>query len=121
METAGSQGIGIDLTWSPSIITSSLTFFQFIAGEAQIVGPKRIQVKTSSGSEEITFNQIVIATGSRPAVLTLPLGWLRLTNGSAVALFFFYLSFNFISKQNRQHELEANLYTIEKLHVFERD
>jgi dihydrolipoamide dehydrogenase len=37
----------------------------FIAGEAKFVGPKTLQV----GSKQIGFNQLVIATGSRPTKL----------------------------------------------------
>jgi len=41
----------------------------FIAGDAKFTGPKSIDVKSSSGTTTIQFNQIVIATGSRPAKL----------------------------------------------------
>jgi dihydrolipoamide dehydrogenase len=42
---------------------------QFIAGEAKLTGPKTLEVKTSSGVNTLSFNQIVIATGSRPTQL----------------------------------------------------
>jgi len=42
---------------------------QFIAGDAKFTGPKILEVKTASGIQQVTFNQIVIATGSRPAAL----------------------------------------------------
>ena len=40
-----------------------------IVGDAKFTGPKSLDVKTSSGTTSLTFNQIVIATGSRPAKL----------------------------------------------------
>lgn len=40
-----------------------------IAGDAKFTGPKALEVKTKSGTDTITFNQCVIATGSRPASL----------------------------------------------------
>jgi dihydrolipoamide dehydrogenase len=40
---------------------------EFVAGEAQFLTPKTLEVKTSQGLERWTFNQIVLATGSRPA------------------------------------------------------
>jgi dihydrolipoamide dehydrogenase len=42
---------------------------QVIAGEARFTGPKTLEVKTPSGVTQLSFNQIVIATGSRPASL----------------------------------------------------
>ena len=41
----------------------------FIAGDAKFTGPKTMDVKTSSGTQTISFNQCVVATGSRPAAL----------------------------------------------------
>lgn len=41
----------------------------FIAGEARFTGPKSLDVKTSEGVSQVTFNQCVIATGSRPSQL----------------------------------------------------
>lgn len=41
----------------------------FVSGEAQFVGPKKIKVKSTKGSEEIEADNFVIATGSRPVVL----------------------------------------------------
>jgi dihydrolipoamide dehydrogenase len=41
----------------------------FIAGDAKFVGPKKLEVNTASGVSQITFNQCVIATGSRPTAL----------------------------------------------------
>jgi dihydrolipoamide dehydrogenase len=41
----------------------------FIAGEARFTGPKTLEVKSASGVSQVSFNQIVIATGSRPAQL----------------------------------------------------
>lgn len=38
-----------------------------IAGDAKFTGPKSLEVKTPSGVTQLTFNQCVIATGSRPA------------------------------------------------------
>ena len=43
-----------------------------ISGEAQFTGPKTLTVKTASGTDTITFNTCVIATGSRPMKLPLP-------------------------------------------------
>lgn len=42
---------------------------QFVAGEAKFTGPKSLEVKTATGVQQYTFNQCVIATGSRPAAL----------------------------------------------------
>ncbi len=42
---------------------------QFIAGSARFVGPKVLEIKTSTNTQQLTFNQIVIATGSRPTLL----------------------------------------------------
>ncbi len=41
----------------------------FIAGEAQFLTPRSLQVKTVSGTVQLSFQQIVIATGSSPAEL----------------------------------------------------
>lgn len=38
----------------------------FIAGDARFTGPKSLDVKTSSGTTSLSFNQCVIAAGSRP-------------------------------------------------------
>lgn len=46
----------------------------FIAGDAKITGPKALEVKTSQGTQTVTFNQLVVATGSRPATLPASLG-----------------------------------------------
>jgi dihydrolipoamide dehydrogenase len=40
-----------------------------VAGDAKFTGPKAMEVKTDSGVVSITFNQCVIATGSRPTKL----------------------------------------------------
>lgn len=40
-----------------------------IAGDAKFTGPKSLEVKTAEGVQTVTFNQCVIATGSRPAAL----------------------------------------------------
>jgi dihydrolipoamide dehydrogenase len=40
-----------------------------IAGEAKFTGPKSLDVKTAQGTVSVTFNQCVVATGSRPAKL----------------------------------------------------
>jgi len=37
-----------------------------IAGDAKFTGPKSMDVKTAEGTTTLTFNQCVIATGSRP-------------------------------------------------------
>lgn len=42
---------------------------QHIAGEARFAGPKTLEVKTSSGTQTVAFNQCVVATGSRPSKL----------------------------------------------------
>lgn len=41
----------------------------FVAGDAKFTGPKSMDVKTASGTQTITFNQCVVATGSRPTKL----------------------------------------------------
>ncbi len=41
----------------------------FVAGEAKFTGPKSLEVKSSSGTTQYTFNHCVIATGSRPTAL----------------------------------------------------
>jgi dihydrolipoamide dehydrogenase len=41
----------------------------FIAGDARFTGPKSLEVKSAAGTTQVTFNQCVIATGSRPAAL----------------------------------------------------
>ncbi len=41
----------------------------FMAGEAKFLNSKTLEVKTPSGSTQLSFNQCVIATGSRPAAL----------------------------------------------------
>ena len=38
-----------------------------IAGDAKFTGPKTLEVKTKDGTINLSFNQCVIATGSRPA------------------------------------------------------
>lgn len=38
-----------------------------IAGDAKFTGTRSLEVKTASGTVNLTFNQCVIATGSRPA------------------------------------------------------
>ena len=40
-----------------------------IAGDAKFTGPKTLEVKTAAGTDTITFNQCVVATGSRPMAL----------------------------------------------------
>src|SRR4051812_9085134 len=40
-----------------------------IAGDAKFTGPKTLEVKSKSDTIQITFNQCVIATGSRPMKL----------------------------------------------------
>jgi dihydrolipoamide dehydrogenase len=40
-----------------------------IAGQARFTGQKTLEVKTSAGTDKITFNQCVIASGSRPTAL----------------------------------------------------
>lgn len=40
-----------------------------IQGNAKFTGPKSLEVKSSSGTTTLTFNQIVVATGSRPTKL----------------------------------------------------
>ncbi len=42
---------------------------QVIAGDAKFTGPKTIEVKTASGTDTVTFNSCVIASGSRPTKL----------------------------------------------------
>ncbi len=42
---------------------------QLLIGEAKFTGPKSIELKTDKGTDTVTFNQLVIATGSRPAKL----------------------------------------------------
>lgn len=42
---------------------------EFIAGDAKFTGPKTMEVKTKSGTDTLTFNTCVVATGSRPARL----------------------------------------------------
>lgn len=41
----------------------------FIAGDAKFSGPKKLEIKTASGVVDLSFNQIVVATGSRPMPL----------------------------------------------------
>ncbi|MCM2322922.1 MAG: dihydrolipoyl dehydrogenase [Oligoflexia bacterium] len=41
----------------------------FVAGEAKFTGPRALEVKTASGTQTLSFNQLVIATGSRPAAI----------------------------------------------------
>lgn len=41
----------------------------FIAGDAKFTGPKTMEVKTAQGTITLSFNQCVVATGSRPAAL----------------------------------------------------
>jgi dihydrolipoamide dehydrogenase len=40
-----------------------------VSGDAQFTGPKALEVKTKDGLVNLTFNQCVIATGSRPSKL----------------------------------------------------
>jgi dihydrolipoamide dehydrogenase len=40
-----------------------------LAGDAKFTGPKTLELKTKSGTDTVTFNQCVIAVGSRPARL----------------------------------------------------
>ena len=40
----------------------------FIAGDAKFTGPRGMEVKTAEGTINLSFNQCVIATGSRPSV-----------------------------------------------------
>jgi dihydrolipoamide dehydrogenase len=40
-----------------------------IAGTAKFTGPKTLEVKTATETQQISFNQCVIATGSRPSKL----------------------------------------------------
>ena len=40
-----------------------------ITGEAKFSGPKSLEVKTSNGTQTVTFQQCVVATGSRPTKL----------------------------------------------------
>lgn len=48
---------------------------QFIVGDARFTGPKALEVKTASGTQQVTFNQIVLATGSRPMPLPASTGF----------------------------------------------
>lgn len=41
----------------------------FIAGDARFTGPKTLEVKTASGTTQVSFQQCVVATGSRPTQL----------------------------------------------------
>ena len=41
----------------------------FLAGDAQFINSKTLEVKTASGTTQVAFNQCVIATGSRPTSL----------------------------------------------------
>ncbi len=41
----------------------------FLAGDAQFINSKTLEVKTASGATQVAFNQCVIATGSRPTSL----------------------------------------------------
>lgn len=40
-----------------------------VSGEAKLTGPKTLEVKTAQGVVTLAFEQLVIATGSRPAAL----------------------------------------------------
>jgi dihydrolipoamide dehydrogenase len=42
---------------------------QVLSGEATFTGPKSLELMTAEGKQTITFQQAVIATGSRPAAL----------------------------------------------------
>lgn len=42
---------------------------EFLAGEAKFTGPRSLEVKNAKGTEQVSFNQCVIATGSRPSEL----------------------------------------------------
>lgn len=42
---------------------------EVIKGDAKFTGPKALEIKTKEGTINLTFNQIVIATGSRPTKL----------------------------------------------------
>lgn len=41
----------------------------FIAGDARFTGPKTLELKTATEVQQLSFNQCVIATGSRPSQL----------------------------------------------------
>lgn len=41
----------------------------WVSGDAKFTGPKSLEVKSSKGTDTYTFNQCVIATGSRPSTL----------------------------------------------------
>ncbi len=41
----------------------------FIGGDARFTGPKTLELKTKEGTQTVSFNQCVIATGSRPTAL----------------------------------------------------
>lgn len=40
-----------------------------VSGDAKLTGPKTLEVKTAQGTVTLAFEQLVIATGSRPAAL----------------------------------------------------
>jgi dihydrolipoamide dehydrogenase len=40
-----------------------------LTGEAKFTGPKTLELKTDKGTDTVTFNQLVLATGSRPTKL----------------------------------------------------
>ncbi len=40
-----------------------------ISGDAKFTGPKALEIKNAQGTTNLTFNQIVIATGSRPSAI----------------------------------------------------
>jgi dihydrolipoamide dehydrogenase len=42
---------------------------QVVSGDARLSSPKSLEVKTSTGVVQLQFNQLVIATGSRPSEL----------------------------------------------------
>ncbi|MCM2278247.1 MAG: dihydrolipoyl dehydrogenase [Oligoflexia bacterium] len=41
----------------------------FVSGEAKLTGARELEVKTAQGTIAMTFNQLVLATGSRPAAI----------------------------------------------------
>jgi len=64
--------------WKAGIVkklTSGVAFLfkqnkiETLAGEAKFISPREIEVKSSSGSEKITADHFVIATGSRPIAI----------------------------------------------------
>jgi dihydrolipoamide dehydrogenase len=73
-----SLNLGKLMTWKESVVKKltggvgqllKANGCTLIAGDAKFTGPKAIEVKTASGTQTVTFNQCVIATGSRPTAL----------------------------------------------------